>query len=117
MLPQASRRANRGVRILIDLPDQSQDNNARVQRGLGSSPAQVPRVGASNEVKVHRPGFKGWTIKVPDSATRVRHLRHVCTHICINPAGAASLQRFCVTKNVEPSDRLSKDDPSNLIQL
>lgn len=39
MLPQASRRANRGVRILIDLPDQSQDNNANVQRGL-RSPSQ-----------------------------------------------------------------------------
>lgn len=36
MLPQASRRANRGVGILIDLPDQSQDNNANVQRGLRS---------------------------------------------------------------------------------
>lgn len=40
MPPQASRRANRGVRILIDPPDQSQDDNANVQRGLRSPSSQ-----------------------------------------------------------------------------
>lgn len=60
MLPQASThmQTDRSVTILIDLPDQNQDNKTRLQRGLKSQcTSSSIQLLEQDQFKVHTPGL------------------------------------------------------------